>query len=101
MNFISIQEELNKICFKWQITELSVFGSVLREDFSDSSDIDFLVSFSDKARYGYFELVELQEELKTLIGRDVDLVSKSGIEKSKNTLRKNETLNSARVLYAA
>jgi len=40
---------LESFCYKWQITEMSLFGSVLREDFRPDSDIDLLVSFHPQA----------------------------------------------------
>ena len=60
-------------CQKHPIYKLSLFGSILREDFTDNSDIDFLVEFLPGARIGYFELVRMEDELTSLLGRKVDL----------------------------
>jgi len=95
------REKIAEFCGKWKIRELSLFGSVLREDFSDDSDIDVLVAFSDNARHTLFDLVDMEDELRTMFGRKVDLVSRRGIESSRNAVRRNAILNSAEAVYAA
>ncbi len=90
-----------EFCARWKISEFAVFGSVLRDDFGPESDIDVLVTFSPDARWTLFDHVRMQDELASLLGRNVDLVSKRGIERSANYLRRKEILNSAEVLYAA
>lgn len=94
-------EALAAFCRKWKITELALFGSVLRQDFRPESDIDVLVAFAPDARWGLFALYEMQKELKALVGREVDLVSRRGIEASRNYLRRKAILDSAEVVYAA
>ncbi len=94
-------EEIADFCRRWQISELAFFGSVLREDFLPDSDVDVLVRFDVKARHTLFDMVRMQEELQRILGRQVDLVSRRGIEASRNYLRKNEILKSAEVVYAA
>ena len=94
-------DELQKFARRWRIDELSLFGSVLRPDFSEQSDIDVLVHFHDDAPWGLFEMADMQEELERLTGRAVDLVSKSAIERSSNALKRKEVLGSARIIYAA
>lgn len=86
-------------CERWQVTELALFGSVLRDDFGPESDIDVLVAFRDSARHTLFDMVEMEEELKTLFGRDVDLVSRRGIERSRNYLRRKAILESAETIH--
>lgn len=95
------KEQIALFCQRWKIAEFSLFGSVLRDDFAPNSDIDVLVSFFPEARWTLLDHVEMQEELKVLLGRPVDLVSKKGIEKSRNSLRKKAILESAEVFYAA
>ncbi|MEB3289780.1 MAG: nucleotidyltransferase family protein [Leptolyngbya sp.] len=71
---VSLQpEQLVQFCEKHPIQRLSLFGSILREDFTDSSDVDILVEFLPQARIGFFELVRLENALTDLIGRKVDL----------------------------
>ena len=49
-------EKIKQICQQWQIEELALFGSVLREDFNPTSDIDVLVSFAESAKITLFDL---------------------------------------------
>ncbi|HEX3526496.1 MAG TPA: nucleotidyltransferase family protein [Thermoanaerobaculia bacterium] len=91
-------EKIATFCRKWDIQELALFGSVLREDFSPQSDVDVLVAFTPEARRSLFDLVEMKNELAELFGREVDLVSQRGL---RNPFRRHEILNTRRVLYAA
>jgi len=93
-------EELAAFCRKWKITEFALFGSVLREDFGPGSDIDVLVTFAPDAGWDLFDIVDMQEELKAILGRDVDLVEKAAIEESGNPFRKRAILRDARVVYS-
>jgi predicted nucleotidyltransferase len=86
-------------CQRWQITELAVFGSILREDFKADSDLDFLVTFAPDANIGLFDLYDLEEELKSIVGRDVDVVFKNSIASSKNWIRRRNILSTAEVIY--
>ena len=95
------QDELAAFCKRWQIAELALFGSVLRDDFGPESDIDVLVSFLPEAKHGLLDLVAMEEELGRLLGRKVDLVSRRGIERSRNYIRRRAILDSAEVIYAA
>ena len=85
-------------CRRWKIKEFSVFGSILRDDFRADSDVDVLLSFLEDAAWGLFELVDMKDELKTIFGRDVDILEKEGL---RNPFRKREILHSRKVLYAA
>jgi uncharacterized protein len=93
--------QLDKFCQKWQIQELSLFGSILREDFQADSDIDFLVTYQPTAKRGLLEKIKMKEDLSSLVRREVDLVSKKAIERSSNWLRRSNILNSAEVIYVA
>lgn len=66
-------DQLAQFCQKYPIRKLSLFGSILRADFTETSDIDFLVEFLPGARVGYFELIRMELELADLVGRKVDL----------------------------
>lgn len=96
-------KQLADFCEKWQLLELSLFGSVLRDDFraegDDPSDIDVLYVNAPEVRYG-FAFFDLKEELEHLFSRKVDFVSKQGIQNSRNGLRRKSILESARVIYA-
>lgn len=93
------QEKIRVFCQRWQVSELAFFGSVLRHDFEADSDVDVMVSFSPEAAPTLFDMVRMQRELSQILGRDVDLVSRRGIEASRNHLRRREILSSAEAVY--
>ncbi|MGB3614755.1 MAG: nucleotidyltransferase family protein [Elainellaceae cyanobacterium] len=93
-------DDIRSFCQKWQITELALFGSVLREDFRSDSDVDMLVRFVPRAPWTLLDLVNMENELADLIGRDVDLVEKRAIEKSDNWVRRSEILSTAQTIYS-
>lgn len=93
--------EIVSFCDRWKVTELAVFGSILRTDFSPDSDIDLLVSFAPDARWSLFDLVTMQEELQAVLGREVDLVEREAVERSENYIRRKSILGSLEVIYAA
>ncbi len=95
------REEIAAFCRKWKIEELSLFGSALREDFRPDSDVDVLVRFSPEAHWGLFDLMRMEEELKTIFGREVDLVERSSVEQSRNYIRRKAILNNLEMIYAA
>ena len=92
-------EKIAEFCHKWQVTELALFGSILRYDFKAESDIDVMVQFHPEAHPTLFDLAEMEDELKILFQRDVDLVTRKGIENSRNYLRRQAILSSAQVIY--
>ena len=94
-------DRIAAFCERWQVTELSLFGSVLRDDFGPGSDVDVLVAFAEEARHSLFDMVRMENELKEIFGREVDLVSRRGIERSRNHLRRKAILDSAEVVHAA
>ncbi|MBE9141436.1 nucleotidyltransferase family protein [Nodosilinea sp. LEGE 07088] len=103
MNSLQIDlapDTIQRFCHKWQITELSLFGSVLRDDFRPDSDIDVLVTFAPDAPWSLLDLVNMEYELANLTGRDVDLIEKRVIEKSPNPIRKAKILGTAQVIYS-
>lgn len=67
---------------KYGVKTLGVFGSVARGDNKDKSDIDVLVEFSKNTSIGLFEFVDLQDYLKKILRRKVDLVTKKGLKKA-------------------
>ena len=89
-------DRLAEFCRRNHIRQLSLFGSVLRDDFRPDSDVDVLVEFEPGVRIGMFALSEMQEELAALFHRPVDLVLKIGLK----PVIRDSVLNSAQVLYA-
>lgn len=99
---IEIPESLIKdFCHKWGIREFALFGSVLRDDFRDDSDVDVMVQFDPEAHRTLFDLMEMQDELREVFGREVDILTRRGVEQSRNYIRKKEILSTAEVIYAA
>ncbi|HEY9700816.1 MAG TPA: nucleotidyltransferase family protein, partial [Allocoleopsis sp.] len=92
-------EQIIDFCQTWRITELAIFGSILRDDFNLMSDIDLLVTFSPDADWGLLDLMNMIEILEKLFNRPVDLVSKKAIENSYNWIRRNHILANAEVIY--
>lgn len=91
--------EIADFCRKWQIRELALFGSVLRDDFDpEQSDIDVLYSFMPGVMVGW-EIFRMAEDIESIFNRKVDLIRKEVIKKSRNPYRKREILDSYEVIY--
>ena len=101
LNVEASREEVAAFCERWQVMQLAIFGSALREDFGPDSDVDLLVSFEDGARHTLFDMHYMEEELKTIFGREVDLIERVGVERSRNHIRREAILQSAETIYAA
>lgn len=93
--------EIAALCNRWQVLELALFGSVLRDDFGPESDVDVLVSFDPQARHTLLDVVQMQEELSATLGRKADLVERAAVEQSPNYIRRQAILQSAETIYAA
>lgn len=92
-------ERIADFCRKWKIVELSLFGSVLRDDFGPDSDVDVLVTFEPDAPWDGFDWPDMKDELAAMFeGRTVDLVEARGL---RNPFRRHRILTSRRILYAA
>lgn len=92
------RQKIVELCRRYGVAELSLFGSVLRDDFRADSDVDVLISFGPEAHPSLLELVELREDLKDLFGREVDLVERAGL---RNPFRRRAILSAAEVVYAS
>lgn len=93
-------KDIEDICKKYKIVELSVFGSILRDDFHAKSDVDVILSFDPKVHVSLFDLGAIKIALEGVFGRSVDIVTRRSIEMSGNKLRQEEILGKAKVLYA-
>jgi predicted nucleotidyltransferase len=88
--------EIKQFCQRHHVRKLSLFGSVLRDDFSDDSDVDVLIEFEPGHSTGYFGLIDMQDELSAMFGgRAVDIVT---IKFLNHRLRKH-VLKEAQVVY--
>ncbi len=89
------KEALADFCRRHKIRKLSLFGSVLTDRFSDSSDIDVLVEFEPEARVGYLSLARMEVELSDWLGRKVDLRTPGELSK----YFRDEVIRTAAVQY--
>lgn len=94
------RKELEAFCRKYRIQKLAFFGSVLRDDFKPASDVDVIVEFEQGYTSG-LAFFAMPDELKKILGRDVDLLTYAGIRASKNPIRRKAILDSAKVYYVA
>jgi hypothetical protein len=86
------RQRIAAFCRKWRIVEFSLFGSVLRDDFSHDSDVDVMVSFAPEVRVGMHGLYDMDQELREIFGRKVDLVTRRAVEESRNWIRRAHIL---------
>jgi uncharacterized protein len=87
-------DQIAAFCERHHIRKLSLFGSVLREDFRPDSDIDVLVEFEPGQTPGW-NIVLMQDELAALLGREVDFITYGGLKGS----FREKVLRTAQVLY--
>lgn len=92
------QEQLEAFCRKHDISEMALFGSVLRDDFRPDSDIDLLVSFSPAADHSLLDHVHMEREFAALVGRSVDMVEKEAVE---NPFVRSQIRSNLALIYAA
>ena len=99
MQLIATSEDRKRLadfCRQNHIRRLSLFGSILTEDFSNDSDVDVLVEFETGRVPGFFGLARMQRELSGLLGdREVDLRTPEDLSR----YFRNEVVQSARVEY--
>lgn len=90
-------DKLADYCRRHHIRRLAFFGSILREDFNDQSDIDVLVEFESGSRVGYFDLAAMEIELSEVLGtkRAVDLRTAGELSR----YFREDVINQAEVLY--
>lgn len=100
MGNIRISVPMNKIqafCRKWKVSEFSIFGSALREDFGPHSDVDVLVEFEPGTRVG-LDFFNMERELSEIFSQKVDLVQKSAV---RNPFRRSHILENREIIHAA
>ena len=93
-------EIMADFCRRWHVSEMSLFGSVLCDDYTHESDIDVLVAFEPGNVPG-LQFCCMASELSCLLGRPVDIVTRSAVERSPNHIRRKAILESAEVIYVA
>lgn len=91
------EAEIARLCQRNGIRKLALFGSILTDRFSESSDIDVLVEFQPHERVGFFRLADMENELSQLLGgRKVDLRTQMDLSRH----FRDEVVRNARVVYA-
>jgi len=90
--------EIRIFCEKWRVREFALFGSVLRDDFRDDSDVDVLVVLREDANLDCYDWVTMRDELTVIFGREVHLTSRKGL---RNPIRRREIIATSEVIYAA
>lgn len=83
---------------RWGIREFGLFGSVLRDDFNQNSDIDVLVSFDKGLGISLFDIAQMKIELELIFKRPVDILEKEAL---RNPYRKRQILETFQVIYEA
>ena len=92
-------DRIAAFCRKWRIRELSLFGSILRDDFRPDSDVDVLVVFDDDVSFDWDTWLAMESELRAIFGnRNIDLVERRLL---KNPFRRDHILTNRRIIYAA
>ncbi len=94
-------DKIEAFCRKWKIARMELFGSALRDDFRDDSDVDVMVTFVEGARWSMFHLLEMEEEISMILDRPVDLMTRRGVELSRNEFRRESILESAETVYGS
>jgi predicted nucleotidyltransferase len=94
-------KQIEDFCRRWKIKELSLFGSVLRDDFHPDSDVDVLVTFELDANTTFDNHMEMQDEIEKIFGRKVDLIERKLVERSENYIRRRHILQSLEPVYVA
>src|SRR5260370_26776223 len=85
--------KIAQLCRQRGIARLDLFGSALRPDFRDDSDVDLLATLHPDAHPTLLDWADIQEKLSTIFGRNVDLVSRRAIERSQNPYRNRSILS--------
>jgi predicted nucleotidyltransferase len=91
-------KEIKEFCQKYGVEEFALFGSVLRDDFGPDSDIDVMLKFKPGHGFTFFNTPEIQDDLKRIFGRPVDVIEKGRI---RNPFRRQGIMSNYRVVYAA
>lgn len=91
-------DRIADFCRTWKVTELSLFGSVLRDDFGPASDVDILLAFEPGTVWDLDHYDHMREQLADIFGRPVDIVLKRAL---RNPFLRHSILTGKKVLYAA
>ncbi len=95
--------QIAEFCRRWGIARLEIFGSALRNDFRPESDVDFVFTpgsgFKREKAYGPWMSDRMVEELSGLLGRPVDMLERSRVERMSNWIKRRHILQTALPVY--
>lgn len=92
------RSQVARLCRRYHIRKLALFGSVLSDSFSPTSDVDVLVEFEPDQGPGLMGMVEMEDELSRMLGgHKVDLVTAQGLSR----YIRDRVLAEAEIYYAA
>jgi len=92
-------KQLHELCKKFNVKELYLFGSAVTDNFSEQSDLDFMVKFNRQDFEGAFDqFIDFKQELERMYGRPVDLYN---LKKFRNSIFQKEIERTRKLLYAA
>ncbi|SMO61696.1 nucleotidyltransferase family protein [Gracilimonas mengyeensis] len=92
-------EQLKQLCKKYNVEKLYLFGSAITNDFTEDSDLDFMVKFKRQGFEGAFDqFIGFKQELEQIYGRPVDLYH---FKKFRNSIFQQEVEQTKELLYAA
>ena len=89
------KEKIGAFCQKHHIASLALFGSILTPHFSPKSDVDILVKFEKKYIPSLFDMVDMEEELSTIVGRKIDLKTAEDLSR----YFRDDVVAQAKILY--
>ena len=90
-----IKEAVEKDPLKENIQKVSLFGSYLRGDFEEDSDVDVLIEFTPTAKIGFFKYFDIRENIEKHVQKKVDLLTPEALSK----YFREEVLKEAEIIY--
>ena len=91
-------DKIKAFCLKYGVEEISLFGSVLRDDFGPESDIDVMLKFARGHGFTFENTPDILAKLEAIFGREVDVIEKGRI---RNPFRRHAIMSGYRVIHAA
>lgn len=88
---------IGRLCKKYYITELAVFGSAMFDEMGKNGDLYFLVSFEEGAAVTVFDIIEMEREFEKLLGMKATIVEKAAVT---NPARREKILSQCQSVYA-
>ena len=90
------RSNIENFCKRWNIQRMTLFGSILRDDFRPDSDVDVLVAFNSNLEWSLFDMVDMKSELENIFRRDVDIVEDGTI---RNPIKRRCIYENLEVVY--